>query len=202
MRIAITCKKGGATKSTQAKEIAFRFDLPIVNLDIDSHIKEYYDKLDIKDVEENELIPHFDKGIYDFPAGDIYKKFPNTKKIIQSCDLVIIPTLYASESVDRAIDTYKKVSKHNDNILFVLAQTKDASNKNDAIDYIQSIVNSEIVLHSIRYSLGMENAEDNGCTIFDEAKKANKLIARNYNKGIIKDYEELFELIKLATETE
>lgn len=202
MKIAITSKKGGATKSTQAKEIAFRFDLPIINLDIDSHIKEYYPTLDITDANENELIPQKDNCIYDFPAGDIFSKFPNTKEVISSCDLVVIPTLYASESVDRAIDTYKKIAKHNDNIIFVVSQIRDKSNVKDTIDYIQSMVNQEIVLIGIRYSLGMENAEDDGCSIYEVANKANKLIARNYKKGIIADYEEFFNLIELATEQE
>jgi len=200
VKIVITSKKGGATKSTQAKEIAFRFNLPIINLDIDSHIKDYYPKLNIVDAKENELIPVVEKGVYDFPAGDIFKKFPNIESIIKGSDLIIIPTLYASESVDRAIDTYRTVSKHNDNILFIVSQTKDKGNIKDTKDYIEASVATEVAIMDIRFSLGMGNAEDNGRSIFEEADKANKLIARNYKKGILADYDELFDIIEMVME--
>ena len=45
MKIAITSKKGGVTKSTQTKEIALRFNLKVVDLDIDSHLKDNFPSL-------------------------------------------------------------------------------------------------------------------------------------------------------------
>lgn len=42
----------------------------------------------------------------------------------------------------------------------------------------------------------MEDAEAEGVSVYDIAKRANKLIKRNYDKGIIKDYEDLFEIIE------
>ena len=105
MKIAITSKKGGVTKSTQTKEIALRFNLKVVDLDIDSHLKDNFPSLNIEKVDENKMIPLYDNVVYDFPAGDIFTKFPNTNEILKECDLIIIPTLYAPESVDRAIAT-------------------------------------------------------------------------------------------------
>lgn len=195
MRIAITSKKGGVTKSTQTKELALKFDLTVVDLDIDSHLKENFKKLKVEKVQDNRLIPLFDECIYDFPAGDIFTKFPNTKEILRECDLVIIPTLYGTESVDRAIDTYNKVKPINDNILFILAQSRDENSAKDTIEYIEGCTGDEIFLHSIRFSVGMENAETEGVSIYDIAKKSNRLIKRKYDNGIIKDYEELFKII-------
>lgn len=195
MRIAITSKKGGVTKSTQAKEIALKYNLKLINLDADSHIKDSFDTLDVENINENSLIPYYEQCIYDFPAGDIFTKFPNTKEILKECDLIIIPTLYGAESVDRAIDTYQSIKDINDNILFILAQVRDAHAVIDTTRYIEDIVDNEIVLHSIRFSIGMENAEVQGVSIYDIAKNSNKLIKRKYDKGIIKDYEELFKLL-------
>ena len=61
--------------------------------------------------------------------------------------------------------------------------------------FIEDTVGDEIVIHSIRYSVGMENAEVDGVSIYDIAKKSSKLIKRKYDNGIIKDYEELFKII-------
>lgn len=195
MKIAITSKKGGVTKSTQTKEIALKFDLTVVNLDVDSHIKENFKKLKVENVLNNRMIPHFDECIYDFPAGDIFTKFPNTNEILKECDLIIIPTLYGAESVDRAIDTYNKIKPINDKILFILAQSRDDNSAKDTSQYIEDVTGDEIVLHSIRFSVGMENAEVEGVSIYDIAKKSNMLIKRKYDNGIIKDYEELFKII-------
>jgi len=195
MRIAISSKKGGVTKSTQAKELALKYNLTIVDLDIDSHLKENFKSIDIKTVKDNTLIPLLDNCIYDFPAGDIFAKFPNTKEILKECDLIIIPTLYGTESVDRAIDTFYSIKDINSNILFILAQARDEASAKDTSSYIEDIVADEIVLHPIRYSLGMENAETLGVSIYDIAKSSNRLIKRKYDNGIIKDYEELFDII-------
>lgn len=195
MKIAITSKKGGVTKSTQTKEIALKFDLTVVNLDVDSHIKENFKKLKVENVLDNRMIPHFDECIYDFPAGDIFTKFPNTNEILKECDLIIIPTLYGAESVDRAIDTYNKIKPINDKILFILAQSRDDNSAKDTAQYIEDVTGDEIFLHSIRFSVGMENAEVEGISIYDIAKKSNMLIKRKYDNGIIKDYEELFKII-------
>lgn len=195
MKLAITSKKGGVTKSTQTKELAFKFDLTVVNLDVDSHIKENFKKLKVENVPDNRMIPHFDECVYDFPAGDIFTKFPNTAEILKECDLIIIPTLYGAESVDRAIDTYNKIKPINDNILFILAQARDENAAKDTAQYIEDIVGDEIFLHQIRFSVGMENAEVEGISIYDIAKKSNRLIKRKYDNGIIKDYDELFKLI-------
>jgi cellulose biosynthesis protein BcsQ len=195
MRIAITSKKGGVTKSTQTKEIAFKYDLTVINLDVDSHIKESFKKLKVENVLENRLIPLFNECVYDFPAGDIFTKFPNTAEILKECDLIIIPTLYGAESVDRAIDTYNKIKPINDNILFVLAQSRDDNAVKDTSQYIEDFTGDEIFLHPIRFSVGMENAEVEGTSIYDIAKKSNKLIKRKYDNGIIKDYDELFKII-------
>lgn len=196
MKIAIISKKGGVTKSTQAKELSYRFNTPIVNLDIDSHLRENFKDLKIIDVNENELIPKLDSCIYDFPAGDIFTKWQNTKEIIKDCDLIIIPTLYGVESVDRAIVTYNSIFNINDKILFIFAQCKDIEFALDTKSYIEDTVNQEIVLHSIKWSKAMEDAEAEGVSVYDIAKRANKLIKRNYDKGIIKDYEDLFEIIE------
>ena len=196
MKIAIISKKGGVTKSTQAKELSYRFNIPIINLDIDSHLRENFKDLEIIDVNENELIPKLDSCIYDFPAGDIFTKWQNTKEIIKDCDLIIIPTLYGVESVDRAIVTYNSIFNINDKILFIFAQCKDIEFALDTKSYIEDTVNQEIVLHSIKWSKAMEDAEAEGVSVYDIAKRANKLIKRNYDKGIIKDYEDLFEIIE------
>lgn len=196
MKIAIISKKGGVTKSTQAKELSYRFNTAIVNLDIDSHLRENFKDLKIIDVNENELIPKLDNCIYDFPAGDIFTKWQNTKEIIKDCDLIIIPTLYGVESVDRAIVTYNSIFNINDKILFIFAQCKDIEFALDTKSYIEDTVNQEIVLHSIKWSKAMEDAEAEGVSVYDIAKRANKLIKRNYDKGIIKDYEDLFEIIE------
>ncbi len=196
MKIAIISKKGGVTKSTQAKELSYRFNIPIINLDIDSHLRENFKDLEIIDVNENELIPKLDACIYDFPAGDIFTKWQNTKDIIKDCDLIIIPTLYGVESVDRAIVTYNSIFDINDKILFIFAQCKDIEFALDTKSYIEDTVNQEIVLHSIKWSKAMEDAEAEGVSVYDIAKRANKLIKRNYDKGIIKDYEDLFEIIE------
>lgn len=195
MKIAITSKKGGVTKSTQTKEIALKYDLTVVNLDADSHMKDNFKKLKVENIPDNRLVPHFDNCVYDFPAGDIFTKFPNTSEILKECDLIIIPTLYGTESVDRAIDTYNKIKPINDNILFILAQSRDENSAKDTIEYIEGCTGDEIFLHSIRFSVGMENAEAEGVSIYDIAKKSNRLIKRKYDNGIIKDYEELFKLI-------
>ncbi len=195
MKIAVTSKKGGVTKSTQTKELAFKYDLTVINLDADSHIKENFKKLKVENIPDNRLIPHSNECVYDFPAGDIFTKFPNTAEILKECDLIIIPTLYGAESVDRAIDTYNKIKPINDKILFILAQSRDDNSAKDTSQYIEDITGDEIVLHSIRFSVGMENAEVEGVSIYDIAKKSNMLIKRKYDNGIIKDYEELFELI-------
>lgn len=196
MKIAITSKKGGVTKSTQAKELALKYNLEVVDLDIDSHLKDTYSKLKVQKVNDLSFIPNLESCIYDFPAGDIFSKFPNTKEIISSCDLVIIPTLYAPESVDRAIDTYLKIKEFNTNILFLLAQTRDELALKDTTQYLEDILNEEVAIISIRHSLGMENAETKGVSIFDIAKDSPKLIQKKYKQGIIKDYEELFKLIE------
>ena len=195
MRFAITSKKGGVTKSTQTKELAFKYDLTVVNLDIDSHIKENFKKLKVENIPENRLIPHFDECVYDFPAGDIFTKFPNTAEILKECDLIIIPTLYGAESVDRAIATYKQIKPINDKILFILAQSRDDNAAKDTSQYIEDATGDEIFLHQIRFSVGMENAEVEGISIYDIAKKSNMLIKRKYDNGIIKDYDELFKII-------
>ena len=195
MKIAITSKKGGVTKSTQTKEIALRFNLKVVDLDIDSHLKDNFPSLNIEKVDENKMIPLYDNVVYDFPAGDIFTKFPNTNEILKECDLIIIPTLYAPESVDRAIATYNNIKKVNENILFILAQSRDEDSAKDVAGFIEDTVGDEIVIHSIRYSAGMENAETQGVSIYDIAKKSSKLIKRKYDNGIIKDYEELFKII-------
>lgn len=196
MKIAITSKKGGVTKSTQTKEIALRFNLKVVDLDIDSHLKDNFPSLNIEKVDENKMIPLYDNVVYDFPAGDIFTKFPNTNEILKECDLIIIPTLYAPESVDRAIATYNNIKKVNENILFVLALSRDEDSAKDVAGFIEDTVGDEIVIHSIRYSVGMENAEVDGVSIYDIAKKSSKLIKRKYDNGIIKDYEELFKIIR------
>jgi cellulose biosynthesis protein BcsQ len=175
--------------------LILRYDLTVINLDVDSHIKDNFKKLKVENVPDNRLIPHFDNCVYDFPAGDIFTKFPNTNEILKECDLIIIPTLYGAESVDRAIDTYNKIKPINDNILFILAQARDEDSAKDAAQYIEDITGDEIFLHSIRFSVGMENAEAEGISIYDIAKKSNRLIKRKYDNGIIKDYEELFKLI-------
>lgn len=195
MKIAITANKGGVTKSTQGKEIALKFDLKVFDLDKASHLKEKFKMLKVDKVEENTLIPFGDDCIYDFPGGDIFSLFPNTTEILKECDLIIIPTLYVPESIDRAIDTYNKVKPINDKILFILSQMREEEYAKDTIQYMQDILGEEIVLHPIRFSLGMENAEFDGTSIYEVANKANKLIKRNYYNGIIKDYEELFKLI-------
>lgn len=195
MKIAITSKKGGVTKSTQTKEIAYRYGLTVVDLDIDSHLKDNFPALKIEKVDENRLIPLYDNVVYDFPAGDIFSKFPNTNEILKECDLIIIPTLYAPESVDRAIDTYNNIKQVNENILFILAQSRDENSSKDVASYIEDTVGDEVAVHSIRFSIGMENAETEGLSIYDIAKKSSKLIKRKYDNGIIKDYEELFQII-------
>lgn len=195
MKIAITSKKGGVTKSTQTKELALKYDLTVINLDVDSHIKENFKKLKVENIPDNRLIPHFDNCVYDFPAGDIFTKFPNTAEILKECDLIIIPTLYGAESVDRAIDTYNRIKPINDKILFILAQSRDDNASKDTAQYIEDITGDEIFLHSIRFSVGMENAEVEGISIYDIAKKSNMLIKRKYDNGIIKDYDELFKII-------
>lgn len=195
MKIAITSKKGGVTKSTQTKEIAYRYGLTVVDLDIDSHLKDNFPTLKIEKVDENRLIPLYDNVVYDFPAGDIFSKFPNTNEILKECDLIIIPTLYAPESVDRAIDTYNNIKQVNENILFILAQSRDENSSKDVASYIEDTVGDEVAVHSIRFSIGMENAETEGLSIYDIAKKSSKLIKRKYDNGIIKDYEELFQII-------
>jgi len=195
MKIAITSKKGGVTKSTQTKELALKYDLTVINLDVDSHIKENFKKLKVENIPDNRLIPHFDNCVYDFPAGDIFTKFPNTAEILKECDLIIIPTLYGAESVDRAIDTYNRIKPINDKILFILAQSRDDNAAKDTAQYIEDIVGDEIFLHQIRFSVGMENAEVQGISIYDIAKKSNMLIKRKYDNGIIKDYDELFKII-------
>ena len=196
MKIAITSKKGGVTKSTQTKEIALRFNLKVVDLDIDSHLKDNFPSLNIEKVDENKMIPLYDNVVYDFPAGDIFTKFPNTNEILKECDLIIIPTLYAPESVDRAIATYNNIKKVNENILFILAQSRDEDSAKDVAGFIEDTVGDAIVIHSIRYSVGMKNAETQGVSIYDIAKKSSKLIKRKYDNGIIKDYEELFKIIR------
>lgn len=195
MKIAITSKKGGVTKSTQTKEIALKYDLTVINLDRDSHIKENFKKLKVENIPDNRLIPHFDECVYDFPAGDIFTKFPNTAEILKECDLIIIPTLYGAESVDRAIATYKQIKPINDKILFILAQSRDDNAAKDTSQYIEDATGDEIFLHQIRFSVGMENAEVEGISIYDIAKKSNMLIKRKYDNGIIKDYDELFKII-------
>ena len=109
--------------------------------------------------------------------------------------LIIIPTLYAPESVDRAIDTYNNIKQVNENILFILAQSRDENSSKDVARYIEDTVGDEVAVHSIRFSIGMENAETEGLSIYDIAKKSSKLIKRKYDNGIIKDYEELFQII-------
>lgn len=196
MKIAITSKKGGVTKSTQTKEIALRFNLKVVDLDIDSHLKDNFPSLNIEKVDENKMIPLYDNVVYDFPAGDIFTKFPNTNEILKECDLIIIPTIYAPESVDRAIATYNNIKQVNENILFILALSRDEDSAKDVAGFIEDTVGDEIVIHLIRYSVGMENAEVDGVSIYDIAKKSSKLIKRKYDNGIIKDYEELFKIIR------
>ena len=194
-KIAVTSKKGGVGKTTIAVETAYMYNYDIVSCDSDNESLDDFENLKIIHVNENEIIPKLDNVVYDFPAGDLFNKFPNFKKIIKKLDLIIIPVDYEKDSAQRAVRTYQSIIEQNKNILFVFTMMNEEQHYEEIKGFIEESLNEEVAMCKIRYSKGIKNAKFEDISIFTLADRASPLIRGAYKKGILKDYIDLFEII-------